>query len=92
MNEKIKAYYVADDIGEVLNYIDNLEQENARLKEELKYTVPMVEHNKIVSEKLKENARLKGFIKDLKHIVACPVNIKELEAIKKQIEELEWNV
>lgn len=92
MNEKIKAYYVADDIDEVLNYIDNLEQENARLKEELKYTVPMVEHNKIVSEKLKENARLKGFIKDLKHIVACPVNIKELEAIKKQIEELEWNV
>lgn len=92
VNEKIKAYYVADDIDEVLNYIDNLEQENARLKEELKYTVPMVEHNKIVSEKLKENARLKGFIKDLKHIVACPVNIKELEAIKKQIEELEWNV
>ena len=33
MNEKIKAYYVADDIDEVLNYIDNLEQENARLKE-----------------------------------------------------------
>ena len=33
MNEKIKAYYVADDIDEILNYIDNLEQENARLKE-----------------------------------------------------------
>jgi tetrahydromethanopterin S-methyltransferase subunit G len=33
VNEKIKAYYVADDIDEVLNYIDNLEKENARLKE-----------------------------------------------------------
>ena len=35
VNEKIKAYYVADDIDEVLNYIDNLEQENARLKDKL---------------------------------------------------------
>ena len=33
VNEKIKAYYVADDIDEILNYIDNLEQENERLKE-----------------------------------------------------------
>ena len=36
MNEKIKAYYVADDIDEVLNYIDDLEQENARLKDKFK--------------------------------------------------------
>ena len=35
VNEKIKAYYVADDIDEVLNYIDNLEKENARLKDKL---------------------------------------------------------
>lgn len=33
MNEKIKAYYVSNDIDEVLNYIDNLQQENAQLKE-----------------------------------------------------------
>ena len=33
VNDKIKAYYVSNDIDEVLNYIDNLEQENARLKE-----------------------------------------------------------
>lgn len=43
MNEKIKAYYVADDIDEVLNYIDNLEQENARLKEERKQIKEYVE-------------------------------------------------
>ena len=36
MNEKIKAYYVADDVDEVLNYIDNLEKENARLKDKFK--------------------------------------------------------
>lgn len=33
VNEKIKAYYVSNDIDEVLNYIDNLQQENAQLKE-----------------------------------------------------------
>ena len=36
VNEKIKAYYVSNDIDEVLNYIDNLEQENSRLKDKLK--------------------------------------------------------
>ena len=36
VNEKIKAYYVADDIDEILKYIDNLEQENARLKDKIK--------------------------------------------------------
>lgn len=39
-----------------------------------------------------KNVWLKGFRKDLKHIVPCPINIKELEAINKQIEELGWNV
>ena len=33
MNEKIKAYYGADDIDEVLNYIDNLQRENEEYKE-----------------------------------------------------------
>ena len=36
VNEKIKAYYVADDVDEVLNYIDNLEKENSRLKDKIK--------------------------------------------------------
>ena len=40
----------------------NLQQENQRLKEELKYTVPIVEHNKIVSKKLKENQKYKEVI------------------------------
>ena len=43
MNEKIKAYYVADDIDEVLNYIDNLEQENARLKDKIDKAIEYIE-------------------------------------------------
>ena len=44
MNEKIKAYNVADDIDEVLNYIENLEQENARLKEKNKKAIDKLEY------------------------------------------------
>ena len=44
MNEKIKAYYVADDIDEVLNYIDNLEQENARLKDKIEKVIEYIKH------------------------------------------------
>ena len=39
-----------------------LNEENKKLKEELKYTVPIVEHNKIVSKKLKENQKYKEVI------------------------------
>ena len=39
-----------------------LDEENKKLKEELKYTVPIVEHNKIVSKKLKENQKYKEVI------------------------------
>lgn len=43
MNEKIKAYYVADDIDEVLNYIDNLEQENEQLKDKIEKATNFVD-------------------------------------------------
>lgn len=45
MNEKIKAYYVSNDIDEVLNYIDNLEQENARLKDKINMAIKYYESN-----------------------------------------------
>jgi hypothetical protein len=38
-----------------------------------------------------KNVWFKGYRKDLKHIVPCPINAKELKAINKQIEELGWN-
>ena len=45
VNEKIKAYYVADDIDDVLNYIDNLEQENERLKDKINMAIEYYEEN-----------------------------------------------
>ena len=38
-----------------------------------------------------KNIWFNGYRKDLKHVVPCPVNMKELQAINKQIEELGWN-
>lgn len=39
--------------------IDVLQQENKQLKEELKYTIGIVEHNRIISKKNKEIHQLK---------------------------------
>ena len=36
-----------------------LQQENEQLKKDIKYTIPIVEHNRIVSEKNKEIYQLK---------------------------------
>lgn len=50
------------DIGEyntLVNKYNDIYKENKQLKEELKYTVPIVEHNKIVDKKLKEIQMLK---------------------------------
>ena len=51
------------------NTIEELQQENKQLKEELKYTVPIVEHNKIVSEKNKENKQLKEVIEEVREYI-----------------------
>lgn len=37
-----------------------------------------------------KNIWFKGYRKDLKHIIPCPINMEELKAINKQIEELNW--
>ena len=49
-------------IQEFADTIIQLQQENNQLKEELKYTVPIVEHNKIISKKLKETQKYKEVI------------------------------
>ena len=68
---KLQMVYVGDinALNELIGYYDGLkqvteelQQENNQLKEELKYTVPIVEHNKIVSKKLKENKKYKEVI------------------------------
>lgn len=74
----IKCLYAEptdEDIEECENQIKLLQQENKQLKEELKYTVPIVEHNKIVSKKLKEIRQLK----------------EEKEELKKYLEEDDWS-
>ena len=43
----------------VLSEIKNLQQENQQLKEELKCTIGIVEHNRIISKKNKEMHQLK---------------------------------
>lgn len=53
---------------EIIKEIEQLQQENEQLKEELKYTVPIVEHNKIVSKKLKENQKYKEVIDKVRNI------------------------
>lgn len=52
--------------GRTRDLINQLISENKQLKEELKYTVPIVEHNKIVSKKLKEIRQLKEKKEELK--------------------------
>ena len=53
-----------------------LNEENKKLKEELKYTVPIVEHNKIVSKKLKENQII---------LVAKMLNLQTIKLNKKSL-------
>ena len=51
------------------NYITNLQQENKQLKEELEYTIGIVEHNRIISEKNKEIHQLKDNWNKLKEYI-----------------------
>lgn len=48
---------------EIIKEIEQLQQENKQLKDELKYTIGIVEHNKIISEKNKEIHQLKDELK-----------------------------
>ena len=66
----------------------NLQQENQRLKEELKYTVPIVEHNKIVSKKLKENQELKKQYCERTDCSGRLGNSKKIDQLEKELEQL----
>lgn len=44
----------------LLNYVTNLQKENEKLKDELKYTIPQVEHNQIVSKLCREKQDYKS--------------------------------
>ena len=61
--------WISEEIFTLKRDKDKLQQENKQLKEELKYTVPIVEHNKIVSEKNKENKQLKEVIEEIRYYI-----------------------
>ena len=61
--------WISEEIFTLKRDKDKLQQENKQLKEELKYTVPIVEHNKIVSEKSKENKQLKEVIEEARELI-----------------------
>ena len=46
-----------------------LKKEIERLKEELKYTIPIVEHNKTITKHLKEIERLHSIIKEVREYI-----------------------
>jgi len=47
VKEKIKAYYVANDIDEIIDYITNLQQENERLNHQLEVQKELTERNRL---------------------------------------------
>lgn len=50
-------------VKEGFTTMDLLKEENKELKEELEYTIPIVEHNKTITKHLKEIERLNNIIK-----------------------------
>ena len=74
--EKIKISVNEEDVQNIINcyekdieYIKHLQQENKQLQEELKCTIGIVEHNRIISEKNKEIHQLKDNWNKLKEIM-----------------------
>lgn len=57
---------------------EQLQQENKQLEEELKYTIGIVEHNRIISEKNKEIHQLKDNWNKLKEYIK-ETKLKEFE-------------
>ena len=94
---EIRSFCNHSDKEDIYMYISSLQQENQRLKEELKYTVPIVEHNKIVSKKLKENQELKKQLEQYQEEVCIldmitDENIKYKNQQKEFIEYLEEQI
>lgn len=60
--------FVPQEIKNILRSYEELQQENKQLQEELKFTIGIVEHNRIISEKNKETHQLKDNWIKLKEI------------------------
>ena len=97
MNEKIKAYYVSNDIDEVLNYIEVLQQENKQLKEQVQDlkadygTIAQIERDlyKEVIEEVKDRITIKlgRYINEKDYViddVALDELLQILDILKKE--------
>ena len=64
---------------EIFNELyDDATEEIERLKEELKYTVPIVEHNKTITKHLKEIERLNNIIDKINKLYDCNTNCENI--------------
>lgn len=61
---------------------EQLQQENKQLQEELEYTIGIVEHNRIISEKNKEIHQLKDNWNKLKEIAKSQSGFKKRADLK----------
>ena len=87
MNKKVKEFLDKSSNYEVIEYIENLQQENQQLQKELECTIGIVEHNRIISKKNKEIHQLKEDIKNI--IKILEKNCDDLEATEEEFDSLD---
>lgn len=87
MNKKVKEFLDKSSNYEVIEYIENLQQENQQLQKELECTIGIVEHNRIISKKNKEIHQLKEDIKNI--IKILKKNCDDLEATEEEFDSLD---
>ena len=83
--------------GTLQEQLEEKDKEIERLKEELKYTIPIVEHNKTITKHLKEIERLNNIIEEAREYINIELLIKyrqdfeliEISHIKKILEILD---
>lgn len=71
-NETLNKYannFTNEDAYLINDYLTTLQQENKQLQEELKYTIGIVEHNRIITRKNKEIHQLKDNWNKLKEYI-----------------------
>ena len=93
-NETIKSMQNNEDSAiKIMEMYKQSKLEIERLKEELKYTIPIVEHNKTITKHLKEIERLNNIINELERTLyqdwlewkdsACESNVVKAQEDKE---------
>ena len=100
IKEKIKAYYVANDIDEIIDYITNLQQENQELNDSITWWnnrfnavqrnyEELKQENEIIINELKlQKGATRLFKNDLANVMGNFMET-ELDAYEKQEKELQ---